>query len=559
MSSKSSLIIGALALATTGLFPSCKKQDAINILNTGPYTDTTTSGPLKNAAAADGVLFGLESDYPAAVNNPTYLGIIAKEANISPFGYEMKHGAIVQNNGTFNYTTTDAQFAAITGAGVTVFGHTLNWYQNNNANYLNSIVGGGSSGTSVPNLIANPGFETLGGGLFSNWTILNNSNGTFSAGTGAANVHGGTHSLQAVTVAGGNNYNTQILSDAVPVTAGKKYTISYYIRSATAGSIQFELRNNDGANTVSYQGGQPSSTGFSQISFTYTALNTTLAIAFDLGGNANTFWIDDVSIVDQAAAAAAAAAAGAGAIAGRLDSVEHLWISSIVGHYAGKVKAWDVVNEPMADGSSGVRTNSNTTIPSPAPADWFFWSQYLGRDYAVNAFKYAKAADPAALLFINDYNLESNTPKLDSLIAYVKEIQALGAPIDGIGTEMHIAWNSSYVGIDQMFQALAATGLKVKISEMDVKLNPTSKTGWSQTLPDPVLLGAQADMYHYVISSYLKYVPTAQRYAITVWGVDDPHSWLNTPTSVVDAPLLWDGKWGKKLAYAGVLQALNGK
>jgi len=549
-----SIIAGALALVLAGSLPSCKKQDAVNIQGTGNYTDT--AGTLKAAASPGGMLFGIASDF-SVTSSPAVLAITAREAAVTTFGYEMKHGAIVQNNGSFNYANTDAQFNAVTNAGLAVHGHNLLWYANQNAAYLTTIVGSTGSSTAT-NLIANGGFETPGGGLFSGWTILNSTNTVFSIGTGAANVHGGTNSLQVVAGANVNNYNTQILSGSWNTIVGHNYTISYWIKSTTAANIQIELRNTDAANTIKYVGGLAATTSYNQVSYTYAAPGPTMAVAFDLGGAANTFEIDDVSVIDATAAASNAAPT---AIATRVDSVLKLWISGpngIVTRYAGKVKAWDVVNEPMADGNGALRLSSNTTIPTPAPTDWFFWSDYLGRNAALKAFQYAKAADPSALLFINDYNLETNTAKLDSLINYVKELQGKGAVIDGIGTEMHISWNTSYTGIDAAFKALAATGLKVRISELDVKINPVLKTGFTALPPDAVLLAAQADMYHYVVSSYMKNVPAAQRYGITVWGVDDPHSWINSPT-MVDDPLLFDKNLAKKPAYSGVLRALQGK
>ncbi|MBK6938509.1 MAG: endo-1,4-beta-xylanase [Chitinophagaceae bacterium] len=92
------------------------------------------------------------------------------------------------------------------------------------------------------------------------------------------------------------------------------------------------------------------------------------------------------------------------AVAAKLDELLGKYITPMVTRYKSKVKAWDVVNELLAD-DGNLRNNAN----SPAPAgrnDWFVWSNYLGRDYALKAFNYAAAADPTALLFINDYNLE---------------------------------------------------------------------------------------------------------------------------------------------------------
>jgi endo-1,4-beta-xylanase len=166
-----------------------------------------------------------------------------------------------------------------------------------------------------------------------------------------------------------------------------------------------------------------------------------------MGQAANTYYIDDASVKQVIAAPSDAE------IAVKLDSALYNFITNTVTRYKGVVKAWDVINELFADNGT-LRNNSNT---STTGSDVLEWSNYLGNNYALHAFQYAQAADPNALLFINDYSLESHSFKLDSLISYVKFLKANGAKADGICTQMHIAW-STYAGIDAMFQKLAATG-----------------------------------------------------------------------------------------------------
>ncbi len=518
---------------------------------TPAYTDTV--GPLKTAAASQGgMLFGIESDYPTVTTTPVNLGIIAREAAITTFGYEMKHGAIVQNNGTFNYTGTDAQFNAVTNVGLQVQGHNLLWYANQNATYLNSIVAGPPAGGGT-NLLSNGDFETWSGGVPAGWSVYNQTNGSFAQGSGAANVQSGSSSLMVTVTAAGQAYNTQLVSNAFTTVSGHNYTVTFYVM-ATAGGGLWQLEAPYGVN---YTGTKAAPTTWTPEVYSFTASSASAMIAFDMGTNPGTYYIDNVTVVD---ATSTGTPGPSPAAAAAVDSVLKLWISGpngIVTRYAGKIKAWDVVNEPMSDGNGGLRTSSNTSIPSPRPSDWFFWGDYLGRTAALHAFQYAHTADPNALLFINDYNLETNTAKLDSLINYVKELQGEGAHIDGIGTEMHIAYNTPRQGIDAAFVALAATGLKVRISELDVTINPGRLTSFTSP-PDPTLLASQADTYHYVVSSYITNVPAAQRFGITIWGVDDPQSWLTTST-IPDFPLLFDANYNKKIAYSGVLQALKGK
>jgi len=67
----------------------------------------------------------------------------------------------------------------------------------------------------------------------------------------------------------------------------------------------------------------------------------------------------------------------------------------------------------------------------------------------------------------------------------------------------------------------------------------------------------QAQVYNYVVTSYLKYVPKAQQYGITIWGVSDNTSWLYN--SGKEFPLMYHADFSKKVAYSGVLNALSGK
>ena len=111
---------------------------------------------------------------------------------------------------------------------------------------------------------------------------------------------------------------------------------------------------------------------------------------------------------------------------------------------------------------------------------------------------------------------------------------------------MHISLNDSYTKIDQMLQKLAATGLKIRISELDVKAgNSTADQE------------RQAAMYKHVVGSYRKLVPASQRAGITVWGVTDNSSWLYN--NGAQFPLLYDKDYNRKPAYGSFLAGLREK
>lgn len=549
---KKLIISGLLLIAVTGMY-SCKKEIYNGADSNVEVQFTDSVGTLKSAVSFP---IGLAAEYPLSSTNSKYWAVVKREASWITFGNELKNSSVVKADGTYDFTTADNFYNLATAGGLKVFGHTLVWHSQQRASYYNGLIGGGGGGSGPTNLAVNPSFETTTVATTAEpadgWQVLNGA-GQFVSTT--SNVNTGAKALQINVPAGGQNYNTQIITKAqVPVTAGKTYTISYYIKGASAQNIQFEIRPYSGATagSVNYQGGKPVTTNYTKVSYDYAipAGVTALQLAFDLGGTQNTLYIDDVSITD----ASVVAPPTGGALAAIVDNAMKKHIETVVGRYTGKITAWDVINEPFTDAGE-IRNNTNT--PSTGRTDIFVWQNYLGKDYAAKAFQYARAADATADLYMNDYNLESSVTKLDAFVALAKELKAANAGITGVGTQMHCSINTSYNQINDMFQKLAATGLKVRISELDVRLNPSEKVGSVGT--SAALKNLQAAMYNYIVKAYLKYVPAAQRGGILVWGVADSDSWITTSLAKNDAPLLFDGSYTKKPAFAGFLQGLKGQ
>lgn len=537
---KTGLVLTAVAF-TLG---ACKKTPDVGILNTGDFGQTGM--PLKDAADFP---IGVAVNYNSMINDPKYAEIVKRDFDAVTFENNMKHGAIVQNNGNMDFTQTDALVAAV--GNLDIFGHVLGWHSQQNGTYLRNFAG--ITLPSATELLSNPGFESD----MSGWNVFNTGNpggsSSFTITSAAGEVHGGSKAMKVLVDKDYPNsqWRVQLASDAIAMENGKSYTAKFWIRASNAnGSVRMSLNPDNSASPSSYQGDQTVGTSWTQLIFNFTKTATVpTRIVFDLGQRGNTYFIDDVSLTEVIAAPSGPQ------IATKVDQALNTYITALVGRYKNKVKAWDVVNELFTDDGS-IRNNAN----SPAPVvnglprtDWFVWSEYLGRDFALKAFQYAAAADPSATLYINDYGLESNARKLDSLIKFVGELKGKGAKVDGIGTQMHIAWNTSYDGIDKMFQKLAATGLKIRISELDVKSVNGSAAGTSTPLNN----GYQAAMVKYVVGSYLKYIPKAQQAGITVWGVTDKDSWLYNNGK--EFALLYDVNYNKKPAYGAFLQALQGQ
>jgi GH35 family endo-1,4-beta-xylanase len=197
------------------------------------------------------------------------------------------------------------------------------------------------------------------------------------------------------------------------------------------------------------------------------------------------------------------------------------------------VRAWDVVNEAIADNGPGLRDT--------------VFRQKLGDQYIADAFRLARQADPQALLFYNDYGGEGLNQKSDRIYELVQGLRAQGVPIDGVGLQMHITATNppSEASIAANMRRLASLGLSVNISEMDVRIRDVSGTMQAR-------LDVQKSVYRSIVSVC---VAEPQCDGVTFWGFTDAHSWIDAQFGA-DDPLLFDEQYAAKPAYYGVLDAL---
>ena len=234
-------------------------------------------------------------------------------------------------------------------------------------------------------------------------------------------------------------------------------------------------------------------------------------------------------------------------------------ITTVVGRYKGRVKGWDVVNEALNE--------DGTLRQSP-------WFRIIGPDYIEKAFQFAREADPAAELYYNDYNLDYPA-KRDGAVRLIQSLKERGIRIDGVGSQAHHKLTTPTVAqIDSSLRMLAATGVKVHITELDVDMLPQAtrnatadvsvragpapaldpyKTG----LPDS-LQQALAKRYEDVFRVYLQHRDVVDR--ITFWGVADHDSWLNgwPVRGRTNYPLLFDRQNQPKPAYDRVMALSRG-
>jgi len=225
---------------------------------------------------------------------------------------------------------------------------------------------------------------------------------------------------------------------------------------------------------------------------------------------------------------------GLGASAMLTEMREH--IATVVGRYANNpaVQSWDVVNEAIGDGTGALRTS--------------FWFNTLGENYIDEAFRAARAADGNADLCINDYSIENMGQKSNALFSLVQRLQQRGVPITCVGFQSHLVLNQIPGDFVQNMQRFANLGLKVRITELDIRI----------PLPaDNTELQQQSNNFATVVNACRAVSACG---GITLWGIDDGSSWL--PNSCCGggneaAALLWNASFQQKPAYTGFHNALG--
>ena len=221
-------------------------------------------------------------------------------------------------------------------------------------------------------------------------------------------------------------------------------------------------------------------------------------------------------------------------------------ITAVVRHFKGRIWQWDVVNEAVSD-------------PWDSPPTHYkgFWAEHLGPGYLADAFRWARAADPKALLFYNDYNIEafgSGNPaddKTQFVYEMVRQLRKEGVPVDGVGSQGHLGTqygNYDTIQVADALKRFTDLGLATAFTEVDVRSQMTAGVQAGDANEINPRLQASAGNYSVLLQACLS---NRHCLSFTVWGFTDKHSWI--PGSFSDPPegmaTLYDENYQPKRAY----------
>lgn len=196
-----------------------------------------------------------------------------------------------------------------------------------------------------------------------------------------------------------------------------------------------------------------------------------------------------------------------------------------VAGFAGLIDTWDAINEVVIMPVFGAEDNAITPL-----------ARARGRLHMIRlAFEEARAANPAATLLLNDFDLSSAYERL------IEGVLEAGIAIDAIGLQTHM--HQGFRGEEELIEIadrFARYGLPLHFTETSLvsgdlmpahidDLNEWQVDEWPST-PDGEARQADELERHY---RALVGHPAVE--AITYWGITDRGAWLNAPIGLLRA------------------------
>ena len=232
-------------------------------------------------------------------------------------------------------------------------------------------------------------------------------------------------------------------------------------------------------------------------------------------------------------------------------------IHTVVGRYKGRVDGWDVVNEAFMDDGSWRNTK---------------FYEIIGEEYIKLAFQFANEADPDAELYYNDYAMSAEG-KRNGVVELVKQLQAAGVRVDGIGMQGHMGMDYPDISeFEKSIKAFAALDVNVMITEMDITLLPfpgdeTAEVSLSaeyQERMNPYAAGLPDNINAAWEQRYIDYFQLFLNYSdnisrVTLWGLTDADTWRNNwpIEGRTDYPLLFGRDYQAKPVVEKLIELTN--
>ena len=176
------------------------------------------------------------------------------------------------------------------------------------------------------------------------------------------------------------------------------------------------------------------------------------------------------------------------------------YVDSVMQNYGDKVQAWNVASNLIEDLFYSLKSSENM-----GATDEFYPNDYLDENWVADVCKEILSKKADAKLFYSEENLLTDAEKTEAAINYIKQWNEAGAKIEGIDAKLDVPYNSSSVAeakanVDILLAKLKASGLQVRLSDMNVYLADAGGTVADQSKATFEDYKGMAELYAYILN-----------------------------------------------------------
>lgn len=176
------------------------------------------------------------------------------------------------------------------------------------------------------------------------------------------------------------------------------------------------------------------------------------------------------------------------------------YVDSVMQNYGDKVQAWNVASNLIEDLFYSLKSSENM-----GATDEFYPNDYLDENWVADVCKEILSKKADAKLFYSEENLLTDAEKTEAAINYIKQWNEAGAKIEGIDVKLDVPYSSSSLAetkanIDNLLATLKASGLQVRLSDMNVYLADAGGTVADQSKATFEDYKGMAELYAYILN-----------------------------------------------------------
>ena len=176
------------------------------------------------------------------------------------------------------------------------------------------------------------------------------------------------------------------------------------------------------------------------------------------------------------------------------------YVDSVMQNYGDKVQAWNVASNLIEDLFYTLKSSENMVADGE-----FYPNDYLDENWVADVCKEIHSKKADAKLFYSEENMLMDAQKTEAAVNYIKLWNEAGAKIEGIDAKLDVPYNSSSLAetkanIDNLLATLKASGLEVRLSDMNVYLADASGTVADQSKATFEDYKGMAELYAYILN-----------------------------------------------------------